>query len=334
MSEFRQNLVSGEWVIIAADRAQRPHDWKKDEVEARDVTALPAHKESCPFCTDNEGLTPPEEFRLPNEGPWQTRVVPNKFGALKKDAPLSTQTNDFHRAQAGVGIHEVIVEHPRHNICLALMTTEEVTTLITTYRYRILAAYTDPRIQYVILFKNHGVAAGTSLEHPHSQLIGMPLIPHDISLRLKNARRYYADHGACLFCTILQKELEQHVRIVHETDHFVSFVPYAASAPYHLWIFPRRHSSLFVSLTEDETSDLASNLKTTLMKLYVGLNNPDYNFMIRTVPAQENETPYFHWYMSIIPRMTTPAGFEIGSGMYINSSLPEASADFLRSVTI
>jgi UDPglucose--hexose-1-phosphate uridylyltransferase len=192
----------------------------------------------------------------------------------------------------------------------------------------------DPRVEAIIVFKNHGEGAGTSLQHPHSQLAATPMVPSQIRKRIEEATRFFDDNGECLFCRTLNEELAAGVRIVLETEHFVAFVPYAALSPFHLWIFPRRHASAFDEITEPEIADLATNLRTILAKMYCGLNDPDYNYSIRSIPTRDRHTDYFHWYLTIIPRITKAAGFELGSGMYINSSLPEESARFLRDITI
>jgi UDPglucose--hexose-1-phosphate uridylyltransferase len=235
---------------------------------------------------------------------------------------------------AGIGIHEVIVEHPRHDLTTALLSVEEVANILLVYRQRYVEIRKNPYIETILIFKNHGESAGTSLEHPHSQLAATPVVPSQFRSRIDEAIRYFDDTGECLFCRTLEDELAAKERVICESEHFVAFIPYAALSPFHTWVFPRRHSSSFDEITDAELTDLAYTLKTVLAKLYYGLNNPDYNYNIRSVPIALQGTKYFHWYIAIIPRVTKQAGFELGSGMFINTALPEESAAFLRSIEI
>jgi UDPglucose--hexose-1-phosphate uridylyltransferase len=186
----------------------------------------------------------------------------------------------------------------------------------------------------VTIFKNHGEAAGTSLEHPHSQLIATPIASPQVRRRMEDALRWYDEFGECLFCQVLRSELEEGVRIVVASEHFVSFVPYASLSPFHMWIFPRRHMASFGQIQPAEISDLAGNLQETLARLYHGLGNPDFNYTIRTAPSENRYVKYYHWYISLVPRLSKMAGFEIGSGFFINTTIPEADAEFLRGVKL
>lgn len=331
MPELRMNLISDEWVIIATERAKRPEDFvkvKKDKVDK------PEYKDSCPFCPGNEKQTPPSTFLVGDEKNWKVRVVLNKFGALSYEGEKTRKVGMSFQSMNGVGIHEVIIENPRHNAFIASMSNEEVVNIIKTYRQRYLTAGQDKRIESVVIFKNHGASAGTSLEHPHSQLIATPIVPPQIRRRVNQAIGYYDFTGECLFCKTLETELKAKERIIFETRHFVSFINYAALSPFHIWIFPKRHTASFGEINDDEILDLAVNMKSILGKLYVGLDNPDFNYIIRSIPVNEKGTHYFHWYLSIIPKVTQTAGFELGSGMFINVALPEKSAEFLRNVKV
>jgi UDPglucose--hexose-1-phosphate uridylyltransferase len=232
----------------------------------------------------------------------------------------------------GFGVHEVIIEHPHHNTCIALMNNAEVEDIIRAYKARYNEVAAISGIECIVIFKNHGPSAGTSLEHPHSQLIATPVVPPQIRGRLEQAIHFFDFTGRCVFCAILESELKEKKRIVLETEKFVAFSPYASVSPFQIWIFPRRHFASFGDINEGEIGDLAKNLKTVLSKLYYGLDNPDFNYTIRSIPVKERGGEYFHWYLSIIPRLTQPAGFELGSGMFINTALPEESAEFLRQI--
>ncbi len=329
MSELRYNTISREWVILATERAKRPKDFVKVKKETK---VLPEYREDCPFCLGNEDKAPAETFCLGDKKNWKVRVIYNKFPALSPENDGTRKTRGIYNSIGGFGIHEVIIEHPRHNRLIPLMSDEEVSWIISTYKSRYLSIQGKKGIEAIIIFKNHGPSAGTSLEHPHSQLIATPIVPPQTRIRIEQATRFFDVTGKCIFCQMLDHELKEKVRIVLETKYFVAFTPYASLAPFIIWIFPRRHMSSFGEISDSEVADLAHNLKTTLNKIYYGLDNPDFNYTIRSIPVKEKEAEYFHWYLSIIPRLNQPAGFELGSGIFINTSLPEESAEFLRQV--
>lgn len=331
MSHLRQNIITRDWVIVASDRGHRPNDFSS---EPRPRPQVNPYEATCPFCPGNESLAAAELARLPRHGPWRVRVLRNKYPALVPEGDRVRRSEGIYRTMTGVGRHEVIVEHPRHDLMTATLPLADLEMVITAYRDRYREAHQDPRIESVILFKNHGRRAGTSLLHPHSQLAATPVVPNQVRIRVEEAIRYFDDTGECVFCRTLREELKDRERIVTETDHFVGFIPYAALSPYHSWIFPRRHMSSFDAISDREIRDLARNLRQVLAKMYHGLNNPDYNYSIRSMPTRSGPTDYFHWYLTIIPRVTRTAGFELGSGMFINSASPEASAEFLRGVQV
>jgi UDPglucose--hexose-1-phosphate uridylyltransferase len=331
MSELRQNLISREWVIIATERAKRPDQFTR----LKEPRMLPPHVPECPFCIGNEEKnTPGETYRHSDENGWKVRVVPNRYPALASLGERVRTVEGIYRTMTGVGIHEVIIEHPRHNMTTALMSRYEVADILRAYRSRYREIRKDPRIECIIIFKNHGESAGASLEHPHSQLVATPIVPAQVRDRIQDAIHFMDDTGECVFCSMLKQELAARERIVFDSEHFIAFVPYAALSPFHLWLFPKRHSSSFDDSTDPEIDDLALNLKTVLAKLYHGLGNPNFNYCIRSVPTDEQQTDYFHWYLAIIPKVSQTAGLELGSGIFVNTALPEASAKFLREVKI
>lgn len=330
MSELRLNQVTREWVIIASERAKRPIDFMNSRSER---PQSPPFLGSCPFCPGNEHRTPAEQFRTPADGGWKIRVVSNKYPALT-DGEKKRTADGFRRSVTGVGIHEVIIESPIHNMSISSMEHSDVAELVRTYKRRFLQAHRDPRIEHVIIFKNHGEGAGTTLDHPHTQLIGTPVVPVQFRERVQSAMHYFDDTGECLLCAILRKEIEEGVRVLNDTGHFLTFIPYAALSPFHTWIFPKRHSAAFSSITEDEITDLAFHMKAILSRFYRGLDDPDFNYVIKSSRPEDDGNEYCHWYLSIVPRLTKAAGFELGSGMYINASLPEKSAEFIRSVRV
>ncbi|MCB9649917.1 MAG: galactose-1-phosphate uridylyltransferase [Deltaproteobacteria bacterium] len=329
MPELRQNMATKEWVILATERARRPEEFVLPGSERE---ALPPYDPECPFCPGNEEAEL-ETMRMPlnTQQPWSLRVVRNKFPALVPGNERTRVFDGVHRSMSGVGHHEVIVETPRHDTCPALQSVDEVQRTLRAFQVRGRTFLEDPRVEHVIYFKNHGVRAGTSLIHPHAQLIALPVVPHQYRVRGDEARRYFDDFGQCVMCRMLHDELDAALRVVVASEHFVAFVPYAAFSPFHMWIAPRRHGADFLASTRAELDDLGSVLHQVLRKLYFGLNDPDYNYIIRTAPAREVGFEYLHWYLALVPRVNQSAGFELGSGMFINTALPEDSAAFLRA---
>ncbi len=332
MPELRQNFVTKEWVIISSERAKRPSSYA-EPTDRRLATDYPEYDPTCPFCPGNEEIDLGIAC-IPSEGPWQVRVVHNKFPALVSEGqPIHTVDGVQHRL-AGVGHHEVVVIHPRHNTTMALMEPHEVQLVFEMFQQRGKAMAQDPRIQQIIYFKNHGRRAGASLVHPHCQIIGMPVVPDTIRRRIIDVQRHFEQTGESPLCRMLADELEREERLVAVSEHFAAFVLYAALSPFHIWIVPRQHRACFLQVLQDELADLGWIVRDVLRRIYFGLNNPDYNLIIRTSPVRETDDIFFHWYISLVPRLSFMAGFEMGSGMHINPSLPEMSAAFLRDVTI
>ncbi|NUN64808.1 galactose-1-phosphate uridylyltransferase [Pseudanabaena biceps] len=331
MSHLRQNFITKDWVIFATERAKRPHEFARSVADIPPV--LPMYKSTCPFCKGNENPSEAEYLRIEDEHGWRVRIIPNKYPALSITGDRIRHSEGIHRSITGVGYHEVLIEHPDHNATIALMEIKDIIHILNAYRQRYNIIYLDNRIESIIIFKNHGESAGTSLEHPHSQITATPVVPSQIRQRLIEATNYFDDMGECIFCETLRDELNAKERIILETEHFVAFIPYAALSPFHMWVFPRRHSSCFGEINDLEIADLAYTLKTVLSKLFYGLNNPAYNYTIRSMTTDARHSHYFHWYLAIVPRVSQAAGFELGSGMYINTAMPEDSAKFLREIS-
>ena len=331
MPQLRQDPTSKEWVIIAKERAKRPHDFIKTQLQ---IEKSP-YKEDCPFCQGNEHLTPHESLAYRRGGPpdskgWWVRVIPNKFPALIQEGSLRREETGFFRMMDGVGIHEVVIESPIHDQLLSQMEDRQVEEVLLAYRERYLALKEDPRIKLIIVFKNHGPGAGTSLDHTHSQLVGTVVVPANIRKKLEEAARYYDDHGRCVYCDSIQEELKVGERIVMDTEAFVVLQPFASRSPFETWIVPRDHQASFGLISMENSKKFAKVLRAVLFKLHSKLNNPDYNYVIHTAPIKDEQEDYYHWHLQIIPRLSTPAGFEMGAGIYINASLPEETARFLR----
>ncbi|MCE5194663.1 MAG: galactose-1-phosphate uridylyltransferase [Nitrospiraceae bacterium] len=328
MPELRLNLITREWVIIATERAKRPDEFRSK----KDKKILPEFSKTCPFCPGNESRTPEKVMQIASDGRWKVRVTPNKFPALSIDGEKTRINNSLKHLVTGVGRHEVVIESPLHNMTPALMPIEDLSDVVRAYKMRFMDIYNDPRIEHVIIFKNNGYNAGTSIEHTHSQIVGTPVTPLQVRDRLYETVKYFDNTGECLMCATAKNELEDNKRVVLDTKHFISFIPYAALSPFHTWIFPKQHNACFGDINDDEIKDLAYHLKTMLAKFYYGLENPDYNYVIRSESPKESGSEYYHWYLSIVPRVSQVAGFELGSGMYINTALPEDSAEFLRNI--
>ncbi len=330
--ELRKNVVTREWVIIAKGRGKRPSDFAK---AASEEAPLPEHDLNCPFCPGNEDQTPPEVFALRRPGStnardWLVRVVPNKFAALRPDEPDLQRQVGVHSSRDGRGAHEVIVESRLHNKDLWQLETQEVESVIEAYRQRYLAFESGESPYHVLIFRNRGPQAGTSLAHPHSQLIAAPVMSHQVQVELQGSAAYWEYLGDCVFCALLRDEMNQGDRMVLESDHFVVFTAYAGRYPFETWVLPKRHSIRFAAISEQEASDLAQVLKETLRRMAETLNSPSYNFAIHTAPAAEHNVRAYHWHIEIFPRVTTPGGFELGSDIYINVVAPEDGAELLR----
>lgn len=328
MPELRQNIVTKEWVIIATERAKRPGVYIESDRHVITSTRK-LQDPACPFCPGNEELDLEIE-RIPFSAKWQVRTVHNKYPALAKDVELARTYQGVQRLISGVGHHEVVVEHPLHNTTLALMKKEEIALVFEMFYNRGWEIQNDRRIEQIVYFKNHGERAGASIDHPHSQIIGLPVVPLHIRQRTEEARRYFDDTGRCVFCVMLEDELDRQVRVVATSEHFVAFVLYAAPSPFYVWVMPKRHSVSYLYTDEEERVDLAEILHNVLRRLFVALRDPPFNLVIRSAPVKELNNDYLHWHLEVIPRLKRTAGFELGSGMYINPTLPQDCAQFLR----
>ncbi|HNV68817.1 MAG TPA: galactose-1-phosphate uridylyltransferase, partial [Candidatus Ozemobacteraceae bacterium] len=323
MSELRFNTVTGDWVIIASERAKRPADFKPKT----ERPPLPEHSPNCPFCPGNEKMSADETLRYnDSRGNWLVRSVVNKFAALAPVEGFACDASGIHRRCTGYGRHEVIIESPQHHLTTALQPQSQINLILRAYRERFRAFFADEHIEHVIAYKNHGPSAGTSLEHPHSQIVGLPVVPAQVKGRLSNSHQHLERQGDCLFCQTLVAEEREGNRLVAQNDSFTAFIPYAALSPFHLWVFPRTHQACFGNISDRTLEDLGRIMKDVLTRLYKGLSNPDFNYVIRSAGLRDLKGDGFHWYISIVPRLNLAAGFELGTGMYVNPSIPETSA--------
>jgi UDPglucose--hexose-1-phosphate uridylyltransferase len=320
LPELRKDPITGRWVIISTDRAKRPSDFLRESVAIKGVS-------SCPFCYGYESKTPGEVLQYgrngsgPNSPGWQVRVVPNRFPALGIEGDLDREGDGLFDRMNGVGAHEVIIETPDHWSTLATMSEKQIEDVLWAFRDRMLDLKNDKRFRYILVFKNHGEAAGASLEHPHSQLIALPIIPKQVREEVDSSRHYYYEE-------------ERTVRVIGETDSFITISPYAPRFPFELWILPKQHASAFENHQSLIYAGLARVLKDVLMRLDVVLDHPAYNLMIHTAPIGEESNEHFHWHIEIIPKLTKVAGFEWGTGFYICPTPPEESARFIREAQV
>ncbi|MEK7281026.1 MAG: galactose-1-phosphate uridylyltransferase [Chloroflexota bacterium] len=332
MSELRQDPTTNDWVVFAVERAKRPQHMA-DKVHHKE---LPERDESCPFCPGNESRTPEEVYMYPHfakVSDWQVRVVPNAFPALAMKGGIERREDGpFSHSMDAFGAHEVIIEAPSHNVPMALMSYDQVEQILRAYLNRYIRLGRSRSLKYITIFKNQGPVAGTSLAHPHSQLIATPVASPNYRRNFEFAVKYYDDMGRCLYCDLFLDEREKGVRVVTETKHFFVFHPYASHSPYETWIAPLEHCASFACVKVEEITELAKVLKDTLFSIYQALDNPDFNYMVLTSTTDDTNDPYYHWHIRIIPRLTTIAGFELGSGMSINTVFPEDTAKFMREL--
>jgi UDPglucose--hexose-1-phosphate uridylyltransferase len=329
LPELRKDPVTGRWVIIAIDRAMRPTDFIREKV-------VPVGGRFCPFCPGNEEKTPPEilAFRpngtRPNTPGWTLRVVPNKFPALRVEGDLNRQGEGLYDKMNGVGAHEVVVGTPDHNATLGGLSDREVEDIFWAFRERILDLKKDRRLNYILVFKNHGEAAGASLEHTHSQLIALPVVPKRVREEMDGAKRYFDYKERCIYCDIIRQELMTGTRIILETDDYLAISPYASRFPFETFILPKKHYSHYEEMEASSIQKLAWIQRVMIRKIEKVLEYPAYNMMIHSAPIQENPVQHYHWHIEVIPKLTKVAGFEWGTGFYINPTPPEDAARFLR----
>jgi UDPglucose--hexose-1-phosphate uridylyltransferase len=328
LPELRRDPITGRWVIIATDRARRPSAFQR-------VSVPPPKGGVCPFCPGHESKTPPEVLAYRTSGSanqpgWTVRVAPNKFPALGIEGDLNRRGEGMFDTMNGIGAHEVIIESPDHQATLATMDERQIEQVIWSFRDRIQDLKRDQRFKYILVFKNHGEAAGASLEHTHSQLIALPIVPKRVKEEVDSAKQYYELKDRCIFCDIVRQETQSAVRVALETERFVVLEPYAPRFAFESWILPKRHESHFEDIEAPSAQNLAWALRSLMRKMDKVLERPPYNLMIHSAPAQEARLVHYHWHIEITPRLSKVAGFEWGTGCYINPTPPEEAARFLR----
>jgi len=339
MSELRKDPVIGRWVIVATERGKRPTDFVSLESKGEAI--------GCPLCEGNESMTPPEIYAvrpgrtLANTKGWKIRVVPNKFPALRVEGQVEREGLGMFDKMSGIGAHEVIVETPGHDDELYTRPVDSVAMLFETYQHRLMDLMKDSRLLYMMIFKNYGERAGASLSHPHSQIIATPIVPKRVREEILGSLEYYSYKMRCVFCDIIHEEKRFGSRIVHENASFISICPYASRFPFEIWLMPKRHMSGYQMVTGQEFRELADCMSITMKRLALALGSPQYNYMLHIEPNKgvpgnpwPEITAHYHWHIEIIPKLTRVAGFEWGTGFYINPTAPEDAAAFLREVDV
>ena len=323
----------GRWVIIASSRGKRPSNFEAATPDAPQGGA-------CPFCPGNEDKTPPEILAYYNAGRernkpgWWVRVIPNRFPALEIEGDLNRTGDGMYDRMNALGAHEVIVESPNHEQAFHQLEQSKLEDVFWAYRDRILDLSKDPRLEYILVFKNHGSAAGASLKHPHSQLIALPMTPIRVKQEASGSKNYFDYKERCVYCDIIRQEMAQGARVVAQNKDFLAFAPFASRSPFEIWVVPLRHSSDFQEIHKTEIASLASMMKLVLGKHNAVLDNPPFNYILHTAPLKSPKLPYSHWYIEIIPKLTKQAGFEQGTGFYINPTPPEEAAKHLRESSL
>lgn len=331
MPELRQDPTTAEWVIVAPERDKRPSDWPKRTISK---VPLPDYEVYCPFCPGNEDQAPDEVFSIPvskQRSDWALRVVLNRFPALasKGETTNISRTHFFHNMN-GVGVHEVVIETPSHNTPIARMPYQQVERILVAYQNRYNSIKLNDQLRYITIFKNHGRQAGTSLVHPHSQIVATPIPTPYYQRKFEIAFRHFNQFGKCIYCELIAEELKQRDRIVTNTDDFVCFHPYASHTPWETWIIPKKHYPSFGDLPAEYLKKLAVVLRDALRYLYEILDDPAFNLMIDTTSTNDEKSPYYHWHIRIMPRLIMTSGFEMGSGINVTTISPEETASLMK----
>ena len=329
MAELRRDPIVGRWVIVDTDHPNKPEDFEHEPHTWRGGT--------CPFCYGNESQTPPEIESIrdpstsPNTSGWQVRVVPNKFPALQIEGDLDRRGLGIYDMSNGIGAHEVVIDTPYHHKDIPDLLNEEIEKIISMSCRRALDLAKDSRFKYIMLFKNYGPSAGASLEHPHTQLIALPMTPKNVREELRGAQHYFGYHERCIFCDIIRQETQEKERIVLENKYFLSFCPFVSRFPFEIWIIPKKHNGYFCHMPPEEIPALAAILKDTITKVKKIFANPAYNFVIHSSPINsEGNVEGYHWHIEFMPKLTRVAGFEWGTGFYIVPTPPELAAKYLK----
>ena len=323
-SEFRKDLVSGDWVLISPKRFNRPDQFKEK------VKRKIAPKAGCPF--DNPQKTGNNQpfIVYPDLKNWEIQVVQNKFPAVVHKENICA--SEFKRGPFpvvdGVGHHDIVITKD-HYKNFAHLSKKEALQVFKVFkeRYEVLSA--DKCLQYIFIFHNWGPKGGASIFHPHYQIISLPIIPPDVSRSLTGSLRYFKENKKCVHCEMIKYEVKEKKRIVYENKDVEVCVPFVAREPFELRIFPKKHLPYFEKTSDHIMGHIVDALQNVLLKLEKKLGDPDYNFFIHTAPVKGNHDHY-HWHIEILPKFSTSAGVELGTGIEITTVDPEMAAKLLR----
>ncbi|UCF66843.1 MAG: galactose-1-phosphate uridylyltransferase [Acidobacteriota bacterium] len=339
MSELRHDPVSRRWVIVAAERSLRPNEFQI----ARPVP--PNDEPPCPFCPGQEAGTPKELYAVrdgdkANAPDWRVRVIPNKRPVLAIEGTLDRRGLGLYDRMRGIGAHEIVIETPQHKLRPFELPHLQFAAALTAARTRLVDLLKDSRFKYALLHKNYGQTAGATIFHPTQQIVATPVTPFSVATKLQTSRAHFHLKERCLFCDMIAQEIEDGSRVVQIDEHFVTFAPYAARFPFELQVYPRQHAHQFTGMGDRDIERLASHMLGVFSRLNTVLGDPPLNWMVVNAPNTETQfrrggywstLEYdFHWHIEILPRLTPLAGFEWGTGFYINPTAPEDAAAFLR----
>ncbi len=335
MHELRKDILLGRWVAVLSE--------SKSLSEYELPSCSNGTDSNCILCPGREHETPHEitslkiDATLPNS--WWVRVIPSFKPVFQIEGDLGRKGVGIYDKMNNIGANEIIIESPEHNKRPEDIGIEQMIRVLTVYRDRIADLNKDPRLRYILIYKNSGKDAGEMFSHPVSYLMATPVIPKKVKDELDNAKEYYNYKERCIFCDVMREELRVGDRIVLETRDFVGFCPYATEFPFESWIIPKKHSCAFHEITQEEIEDMGFILMTMLRKLRAIFKELPFNYYIHTAPSMVPRRDHwhtlgedFHWHLEIIPRLTKMSGFELGSGFYILPTSPENAAKYLREV--
>ncbi len=330
MAEFRKDVITGEWTIIAEERAKRIGSFlsgNNDQYEGE-----------CPFCIGKEALTPKEIIHFDHDGniseknsdDWLVRIIPNKFPALNKNEESKIINQGIFETMGGFGLHEIVVNNPNHLSRFSSLSKENIKVIVKAYMKRVNDLKKNEKIKSIILVLNQGKTAGASIEHTHSQILALPLIPPFLKKELTGMINFFSNHRMCAMCAVIEQEKNFKERIIFEDDHFIAFTPFASKNPYEIWVTSKRHMSDFEMLDDKEIDSFSKCLRLITNCFYHNMGDPPFNYYIHTSPSLINTSNYYHWHFEFLPRLTVSAGFEMATGQYICIVSPEKAAKEIR----
>ncbi len=323
MSEIRKDPFSEAFVIYSPERENRPNF-----TGVRKYIELTP--ENCPFCAGNEDMTPPEIFRIgDNASGWKTRVIPNKFPVLGVEEKYREMNEGFFKMFKSAGAHEIVIETPIHSEDILRCGPEYYRNIFVTYRERIKDLKRDSRLKYVQIFKNYKASAGATISHNHSQLIALPFIPAEVKRKLIILKDFYEKDNRSLFSEIISAELEHRKRIVSENDKFIAVNPWYSRNSFQIAFYQKKGCFRFEDISDMNLEELSKIFDTVMRKLVNALGDLPFNLLLHNAPFEEDDHPYFNWYLEILPALEGTGGFESATGVFINSVLPEKAAEIL-----